>query len=336
MHGAPCHGCGDSASVVRRHGTIPAMGTGSHSHHDEGGVAVQRGFALAIAVTFCFAIVEAVAGVWSGSLALLADAGHMLSDVFALGLAWGAASLSRLGSRPGFSYGFRRAEVLAALVNALIMLGIVAWLVVEAWARLQQPRPVVGVAVMAVAAIGLGVNLLVLWILRRASRGGLNSHGAILHVMGDLLGSVAALTAGTVIWLTGWTPIDPLLTLFIAGLLGVAAVRLLRHIAGVLMEAVPAGVDQDAVREALAGEAGIVQVHDLHIWTLAGDRILLTAHLQLAPGSDWSSLLPRLQLLLRDRFGILHATLQAEPHDYVRILAERCALESAPLDDHRH
>ena len=323
------------------------MGLG-HAHHHEhehphgrdretaeaAGRLRERGLRLAIALTFGFAGVEAIGGWWTGSLALMADAGHMLTDSVALFLAWGAARLSQRPPGPQLSYGWRRAEVLAALINALLMLAIVAFLVPAAIERFQHPREVLGSGVLVIALIGLLINVLVFRILHAADRGALNTRGALLHVLGDLLGSVAALTAGAVIWATGWTPIDPLLSLVIAALILVSALRLLRDVVHVLMEAVPTCIELPAVRERLLGVAGVTAVHDLHVWTLAGDRLLLSAHVGIARNEDWPVLLATLQRTLRDDFGIGHATLQAEPPEYHALACESC--DAQPLDDHAH
>jgi cobalt-zinc-cadmium efflux system protein len=312
----------------------------AHGDHlpDDPAALRESGLRAAVFLTAGFAVVEAIGGWLSGSLALIADAGHMITDSMALILAWGAAHLSRRPADAHHSYGFRRAEVLAALINALVMLGIVVFLVYAAIGRLQNPRAVLGGMVMLIAAIGLLVNLVVLMRLRRADRGALNTRGALIHVVGDLLGSVAALTAGAVIWITGWTPIDPLLTLVIAALIVFSALRLLRDVVRVLMEAVPTSVDLAQVREAILATAGVTGVHDLHVWTLAGDRLLLSAHVQIDAAEHWPDILPALQRRLRDGFGIGHATLQPEPPEYTRALHEDPCADggSAPLDDHAH
>ncbi len=328
------------------------MGLGHAHHHDDHGHHAghaqgrdretaeaagrlrERGLRLAIGLTFGFALVEAVGGWWAGSLALMADAGHMLTDSVALFLAWGAARLSQRPPGPQLSYGWRRAEVLAALINAVLMLGIVAFLVPAAIDRFQNPREVLGSSVLLIAFVGLLVNLAVFRILHAADRGALNTRGALLHVLGDLLGSVAALTAGAVIWATGWTPIDPALSLLIAVLILVSALRLVRDVLHVLMEAVPRGIELPAVRERLLGVAGVTAVHDLHVWTLAGDRLLLSAHVAIARNEDWPALLATLQRSLRDEFGISHATLQPEPPEYRELACDDC--EAPPLDDHAH
>lgn len=294
----------------------------------------ERGLRFAIGLTFGFALVEAVGGWWAGSLALMADAGHMLTDSVALFLAWGAARLSQRPPGPQLSYGWRRAEVIAALINAVLMLGIVAFLVPAAIDRFQNPREVLGTGVLLIAFIGLLVNVLVFRTLHAADRGALNTRGALLHVFGDLLGSVAALSAGAVIWATGWTPIDPLLSLVIAALILSSALHLLRDVVRVLMEAVPAGIELPRVRERLLGVAGVTAVHDLHVWTLAGDRLLLSAHIGIARNGDWPVLLATLQRTLRDDFGIGHATLQPEPPEYRALACDSC--DPLPLDDHAH
>lgn len=288
----------------------------------------------AILLTFGFALVEAFGGWWTGSLALIADAGHMVTDSAALLLAWLAARLSQRPPNARMSYGYRRAEVLSAFLNALLMLGILALLVPAAIERFQQPREVLGGGVMVVAFVGLMVNLAVLRVLHAADRGALNTRGALLHVLGDLLGSIAALAAGLVIWLTGWTPIDALLSLFIAALILVSAGHIVRDVLRVLMEAVPAGITLEGVRARLLQANGVSAVHDLHIWTLAGDRLLLSAHLGIERNEDWPRLLVELQRLLRDEFAISHATLQPEPPEYMRLL--HAASDGHLLDDHSH
>lgn len=320
------------------HHMAPSSESTNHAHpyHPAAQAGAQSAHALAIAIglTFAFALIEAVGGWWAGSLALMADAGHMLSDSAALFLAWGAARLAQRPPSARMSYGWRRAEALSALINAVLMFAIVLMLVPAAIDRLRDPQPVLGGSVMVIAGIGLLVNVLVLRTLHGADQGALNTRGAVLHVLGDLLGSVAALAAGGVIWLTGWTAIDPLLSLFIAALILVSALRLLRDVLDVLMEAVPTRVALDAVRQRLLETDGITGVHDLHVWTLAGDRLLLSAHIGIRDSQSWPTLLITLQRLLRDEFGIGHATLQPEPPEYAAKLS--IASDGEALDDHAH
>lgn len=273
-----------------------------HPHHTLG---------AALLLTLGYAGVEALVGLWSGSLALLGDAGHMLTDAAALGL---AALAARLALRPPsalHSYGLSRIEVLAALINALFMLGVVALIAWEALQRLQTPAPVQGLAVMFTATIGLAINGVVAWLLLRDDDS-LNVRAALLHVLGDLLGSVAALTAGAVIWLTGWTPIDPLLALLICGLILYSTLNILREALHVMMEGVPLHLDLTEVGQAMAGVPAIRSVHDLHIWTLGAGRIALSAHIVLDRLADWEQALPQLEHLLHERYAIDHVTLQPE------------------------
>lgn len=289
------------------------MATGhDHSHsHSHTATASGRRLTLALLLTLGFALVEALGGWWSGSLALLGDAGHMFSDATALAIAALAAWAASRPPSPRHSYGFARAEVLAAIVNGLLMLAVVTGLVVEAIQRLQHPPAVAGLTVMVIAAAGLAVNVLVLGLLSRGAHD-INTRGALLHVFGDLLGSVAALLAGAVIHFTGWTPIDPLLSLAIAALILVSTFRLLREALHVLMEGVPRHLDLEAVGRELAAVPGVVSVHDLHIWTAVAGEPALSAHVVVLDLGGWMQTLRDLRRLLRERYGIRHATLQPE------------------------
>lgn len=286
------------------------MGMISHGDHSH---AVHRDHLLwAALITVGFAAVEALGGWWAGSLALLSDAGHMVTDFTALGL---AALASRIAQRPPserHSYGLGRAEVVAALANALFMLAIVVGIAVSAVHRLRLPQPVQGDAVAAIAAIGLAVNLAVAWTLSHGEQT-LNTRGALLHVLGDLLGSVAALSAGVAIHFTGWTPIDPLLSLLICVLILYSSLRLLREAVHVLMEGVPLHLDLARIGHRMARTEGVRSVHDLHVWALSSGRIALSAHLVVDDLRGWPSVLDSLRVLLHDRYGIDHVTLQPEP-----------------------
>lgn len=285
-----------------------------HIDHHLGHPGEHRHLTGALLLTLSFAFVEAVAGWWSGSLALIADAGHMLTDSTALALAALAARLARRPPSTRHTYGLVRAEVLAALVNGLLMLGLIAFIVAEAVERFGQPRDIHGEAVIGVALLGLLINLLVAWRLSRGERD-LNTRAALLHVIGDLLGSVAAVTAGVVILTTGWTPIDPLLSLLVAGLILVSAWRLLSEALHVLLEGVPQSVDIQEVGRNLAALKGVLSVHDLHIWTLSSGKIALSAHLDLHSLEDWPRILLQARHLLARRHGIGHVTLQPEAED---------------------
>jgi cobalt-zinc-cadmium efflux system protein len=270
---------------------------------------VQRALAIALVLTGGFAIVEGVASWWAGSLALLSDAGHMVTDAASLGIALFA---QRIASRPPSeraSYGYARAEVLAAFVNALALLALVVFIAIEAVRRLLDPQPVAGAWVLGIAAIGLVVNLAAVAVLSTAS-GSLNARGALLHVLGDVLGSVAAIIAGAVIVATGWMPIDPILSVVVAALIVRSTWQLLGESVRVLMEGVPAHLDYEAIGHALSAVDGVVSVHDLHVWHTGPDDVALSAHVALAEGSRWLEVLAAAQRLLGERYAIRHVTLQ--------------------------
>ncbi len=283
----------------------------SHVHHHVGHDSESGKLLAAVAVTFVFAIVEAITGWWSGSLALLSDAGHMFTDSSALGLAAFAAWLARRPPSARHSYGLVRAEVLAALFNSVLMLALIAYIVAEALTRFQHPRPVAGGVVMLVATLGLILNLLIGWILSRGAHS-LNSRAALLHVMGDALGSVAAIVAGAVIYFTGWMPIDPILSIVVSMLILFSAYNLLREALHVLMEGVPPHIELSRVGQDLAALEGVLRVHDLHVWTLSSGTIALSAHLEIQNLSDWPEILLRARERMESAHNIRHITLQPE------------------------
>lgn len=290
------------------HGHDHGHGLGRHHGAGAGG----RVLLLALGVTLAFAGVEALSGWWSGSLALLGDAGHMLTDAVALGVASIAAVLSQRPPSERLSYGAGRVEVVAALVNGMFMLLVVVGIVREAFERFGAPRAVDAPTVMLVGGLGLAINLLVAWLLSRGEQS-LNTRGALLHVMGDLLGSVAAIAAGLVIWFGGPTVIDPVLSLFICGLIVVSSVRLLREALHVIMEGVPPHLDLQAVGEAMAAaDPAVREVHDLHIWSLSSGHVALSAHVVLDDLSHWLRVLAAEQAMLQQRYAIGHVTLQPE------------------------
>jgi cobalt-zinc-cadmium efflux system protein len=280
-----------------------------HGHAPQGALG---SLLAALGLTLGFAAVEAVAGWWSGSLALLSDAGHMLADSLALAAAATATVLARRQPSRRHSYGLGRAEILAAFGNALVMIGLVTVIAVEAVQRLREPVPVAGGAVLAVAFIGLLVNLVAAWILSRDRRN-LNVRAALLHVMGDLLGSVAALVSGAVILLSGWTPIDPLLSLAISALILFSAVRVLREAVHALMEGVPLHLDAEQIRQAMCDVEGVVAVHELHVWSLSATQVALSAHVEVCDLAGWPATLASLRHTLDDQYAIGHVTLQPEP-----------------------
>jgi len=275
-------------------------------HHGHAGDALR----VAAALTVLFAIVEGLGGWWTGSLALLSDAGHMITDGAALGLGAVAAWMARKPPSERHSYGLGRAEVVAALVNAGAMLVIAAGISYEAFVRLRSPQAVNGAAAAAIAAVGLALNL---WVIRRlAPHEDMNARAARLHVLGDALGSIAALVAGGVIAASGWTPIDPLASLAICVLIALSSVRLLRESLHALMEGVPSGMSVEAIGGEMARVEGVLSVHDLHVWTLSGTRTALSAHVVVRSMTQWERTLAELQRRLQERFGIDHVTLQPE------------------------
>jgi cobalt-zinc-cadmium efflux system protein len=294
----------------------------SHSHgHSHAHAPGRPAFAAALGITFAYAIIELVGGIWSGSLALTSDAGHMFSDSLALGLAAGAAWLARRPPGLKHSYGLARAEVIGATLNGLLMLAIIVLLVVEAVERLLAPRPVMAVAVMAIAAVGLVLNAGIAFILSRGHHT-LNVRGALVHVVGDLLSSVAALIAGAVVYATDWLLIDPILSIVIAVLILITTVGLLRDTLHVLMEGVPSAVDISEIGATLASLRGVSEVHDLHVWTIGSDRAALSAHLEIDRLEAWPAILHSAQSVLKQRFGVDHITLQPELAPELRVPRE--------------
>jgi cobalt-zinc-cadmium efflux system protein len=287
------------------------MSARAHRNHRH----VPAGFRVlfaALGITAGFAVLEAVAGWAFGSLALMSDAGHMFSDAAALGLAGLAAWIARRPPGARHSYGLARAEIMAGFVNSLVLLAVVVLIFVEAVSRLLQPAPVQGLGVALVAAAGLVVNLGVIYLIGKGERD-LNTRAATLHVFGDLIGSVAALTSGAVIYFTGWQPIDPLLSILIALLILASTLRLLREAIHVLMEGVPAGIQLREVGIVLAQVTGVRSVHDLHIWTIASGQLALSAHLDIDDIGKWPQVLEEARSAMLRRFAIGHVTLQPEP-----------------------
>ena len=254
--------------------------------------------------------VEVVGGLLSGSLALLADAGHMLTDTGALTLAWLAFVVARRSADGRRSFGYARFEVLAGLVNGLVLVAVVGFIVLEAAERITAPTPVLAAPMLAVAVLGLVVNLLAFRLLHGDSDH-VNVRGALAHVIGDLLGSVAAIVAALVILATGWTLIDPLLSLLVAALVLVSAVRLLRETAHILLEGTPSEIDTERVKVALVDAVpGIRDVHHVHVWSLTSGRHVATLHLRLEEDTDGPAVLGAAKARLAEGFGLDHSTIQ--------------------------
>lgn len=274
----------------------------------------------AAALTLAFAALEALGGWWTGSLALLSDAGHMLGDGAALALAALAGWLAQRPPSQRHSYGLGRAEIFAATVNGAALLVIAAVIAYEAMDRFAQPREIHGGTAAAIALAGLVLNLGIMqWLAPHGHD--LNARAAALHVLGDALGSVAALGAGLVIAATGWTPVDAIASLLICALILALSLRILRESIHALMEGTPLRLSPEAIGLEMARQEGVASVHDLHVWTLSGSRVALSAHVVVSDLASWERTLRQLQHMLRERFGIAHVTLQPEtsPMTEVRV-----------------
>jgi cobalt-zinc-cadmium efflux system protein len=291
-----------------------------HHHHDESGHhhgapasdVPRRRLVIALCLTASFLVVEVVAGFLSGSLALLSDAGHMLTDAGALGLAiWAQA----LGTRPrsgSKTFGYRRAEILAAAANGIV-LGIAAIaVIVEAVRRFSSPPHIQGTPMLVVAVVGLAINLAAAWILSRGSGNDLNLRAVTAHVMADAAGSMAAIVAAALILLFGWTIADPITSIVISALILYGAWRLLRDATHVLMEGTPTGIDVAALERLTCETAGVHEVHDLHVWSLVGDAPVITAHVVLKPGAHGVEVARDVGRRIEEKVGHAHVTVQPE------------------------
>lgn len=289
----------------------------AHGHHHGPVDTGDWRYAVGLIVNLAFVAIEFGAGVFSGSTALMADAGHNLSDVLGLAMAGGAAWLARRAAGPGKTYGYGKATVLAALANALLLIFACGAIAFEAVRRLAEPAPVMSGLIMAVAGIGFVINLGTALLFMRDQHADLNARGAYLHMMADAAVSVGVVIAGAAIFLTGWSIIDPLVSVVIVGVILWGTWGLLKDSLNLALDAAPAGVDVEAVRAGLLALPGVGAVHDLHVWGLSTTRAALTAHL-VHDRADGAALLAEAHEMIRARFGIGHATLQ---------------LESAPLPD---
>ena len=266
---------------------------------------------VVLALTIIFMLVEAVGGWISGSLALLADAGHMLTDAGALGLSLLSAWIALRPANDTKTYGYQRWEILAALVNGAALFGIAAWVVVEAVQRIQHPAPIRAELFLLIAAGGLVVNLISLSILHGLRRGNLNARGAYLHVLGDALGSVGALAAAAIILLTGWTLADPIVSIALALLILIGAWRLMRESTDILLEAVPRDVSIADVHRRMLGVPGVAAVHDLHVWTVTSGMVAMSGHAIVPQLGSHPEVLDAIRTELA-RLGIAHVTIQLE------------------------
>lgn len=296
----------------------------THGHGTLSG-APRRALATALGITASFMVVELVVGLWAGSLALVADAGHMLNDSGALALSLFVTWIAFRPRTAKHTYGYRRAEVMGAFINSVTLTVAGIWIIIEAIERLGAPREVQGVGMLGTACVGLLVNLASAWILARRGGDSINVRAALFHVLGDALGSVAAIVAGGFILALGWHLADPIASLIIAVLIIGGALRLLRDATNVLMEGVPAGLDIAELEATIRETAGVAEVHDLHVWALVPDMPVLSAHVVLKRGTHGTDVVRHVGERLRERHRIGHTTIQPESPEppLVKLGAER-------------
>jgi cobalt-zinc-cadmium efflux system protein len=298
-HGQPEHG-------------DPDHGNHAHAPHDHGAGASESGLLWALWITVAFMLAEAIGGWIAGSLALVADAVHMLADAGALGMSYGAARAANRPATDIMSYGHHRWQVLAAFVNGLVLLLLSAWIVIEALRRLFSPTSVHAPTMILVAAVGIVANLISYAVLSRGERS-LNVRSALLHIASDILGNIGAAIAGVVILLTLWTPIDPLLSIVMAGLIVRGGYRITRESAHILLEGTPETFDVDEIeRKIKAAVPAVSAVHHVHAWSLTDKRPMLTLHVVIQPGADHMACLQGVHQALREHLNIVHATVQIE------------------------
>ncbi len=287
-----------------------------HHHHDHGPAERQAGnrksLTLALLLLSAFTVAEVVAGVLADSLALLADAGHMVGDVGSLGLALLAVWLAERPPTPERSFGFHRAEILAALANGVMLVAISIWIFIEAYRRIEQPPEILGGWMLVVAVLGLLVNIAGAVILSRSGEESLNVQGALRHVVADMLGSLGAIAAAGIIVLTGWRYADPIISVFISLLVLGSSWKLLRDSVNILLEQTPRGVDANEVGKKMAGVPGVEEVHDLHIWTITSGFPALSAHVLVGRDENCHARRHDLEELLAREYGIEHTTLQVD------------------------
>ncbi len=290
----------------------------SHTHGSA--AAANRGRLVAVLIlSLTVLVVEVVGGIAANSLALLADAGHMLTDVAGVGMALLAIWFAGRSPTGGRTYGYLRLEILAAVANAVLLLGVAVFLLIEAWRRLSEPPEIASGLMLAVALVGLGANAASLFLLRDAQRQSLNVRGAYLEVLGDFVGSGTVIVAAVIIAATGWTAADAVASALIGLLILPRTLALLREATDVLLEATPKGVDMDHVRGHILDAPGVVDCHDLHAWTITSGMNVVSAHVVLAVGADAARTLDALCACLSGDFDIEHSTFQLEAADRRRL-----------------
>jgi cobalt-zinc-cadmium efflux system protein len=294
----------------------------THTHagpHVHGRATSRRALSITLGLTAAFTLAEFIGGLLTGSLALIADAAHMLSDDLSLGVALFAMWLADRPTTPRRTFGFQRAEILAALFNGVTLVAISIWIFIEAGIRFGERPEVDAGPMLAIAAVGLGVNVAAVWVLHRGGVDSLNVSAAMRHVIADLLGSLGVIVAAIVILVSGWEYADPLVSVIIGLLVLASSWTILRDSLAVLLEASPRGLDVEEIGRAMAATPGVVQVHDLHVWMITSGFPALAAHVLVGADDDCHAKRRELERLLRDRFELDHTTIQVD-HDTPEIL----------------
>ncbi|MET8411675.1 cation diffusion facilitator family transporter [Streptomyces sp. NPDC005195] len=327
------HGHDHGSGHAQRH----EHGSGSHAAHSHGvsAGADRRWLAIALTLITAFMAVEVVVGVLAGSLALLSDAAHMLTDAASIVLSLIAMRLAARPARGGFTYGLKRAEILSAQANGLTLLLLGAWLAYESVRRLLDPPAVEGGLMLVTALVGIAVNVAATWCISQANRSSLNVEGAYQHILNDLFAFVGTAVAALVIVLTGFSRADPIATLMVVALMAKAGYGLLRDSGRIFLEAAPADVDPDALGDRLVALPAVVEVHDLHVWQITSGQAALSAHVLVEPAGDCHAVRRDLEELLRDDYGITHTTLQVD-HASEQVFQVALPGERKYLDDPGH
>ncbi len=322
-HGASCGH--DHADHGHNHAGHDHKGHDHGHHHDHDhtfghahGVTDQRRIAAAFVIIAAFMVVEIVGGIWSGSLALLADAGHMVSDAAALGFSWLALHIGKRPANARLTFGYKRLEILAAFVNGCALFLVAAWILYEAIVRFAQPVPILSGPMLWVAGIGLAANIAAFYVLNGGNQENLNMRSAWLHVLGDMLGSVAAIIAALIIRFTGWTPIDPLLSVLVALLILKSAWQIVKATTHILLEGTPPNLQLTDIKADLEQHIeGVTDIHHIHAWAMTAEQLMVTLHAVAEPGADQAAIVTRIQQRLASEFNVGHVTVQVETADCV-------------------
>jgi cobalt-zinc-cadmium efflux system protein len=309
--------------------TSPHSHDHGHHHDHSHGVAKdadKRYLVIALLLLLGFMATEVVVGILAKSLALISDAGHMLTDVGSIALALVAMRLAARPATGSYTYGLKRVEILSAQANGLTLLLLSVWFVVEAVRRLIHPPQVEGVLVTVIAVVGIGVNLLAVWAMSKANRQSLNVEGSFQHILTDLYAFIATAIAGAIIWWSGWNRVDALAALVVAGLMLKAGVGLVRDSGRIFLEAAPRGLDPEAIAAAICGVPDVVRLDDLHVWEVTSGMPALSGHLVVHEDIDCHEVRGRVEAMLHDRFNILHTTLQTD-HGHSQAGSASCSFE---------